>query len=349
MTFFKNYEISDIDYALLDKFKTYLYEKELAAGTIKINFVCLKKIFDYAQRNNLISASPLLPKVKTVDNARGYFTLDEYKHLRRTTANLVGTISEVIQTVGEGDNVVKKKLRNIVITDEIKQLIPFMLYTFIRPTDIKNIKHKHIDIRSGDEGEYLFMPIPPSKKHSKPITSMPRATVFYKKLRDARVRELRDKSADKKAKIDISDEYLFMPQYENRSYGYAKIARQFDVLLAQSGLKVSVDDDVRTLYSMRHTSLMYRLKYGAEINPLKLANNARTSVEMLERFYLAQLESSEYTKDLHAKKKPRPRKKPSAIVITPPKTSQELAKEFLYTRTNVGKVDDDGIIRLDNE
>ena len=349
MTFFKNYEISDIDYALLDKFKTYLYEKELAAGTIKINFVCLKKIFDYAQRNNLISASPLLPKVKTVDNARGYFTLDEYKHLRRTTANLVGTISEVIQTVGEGDNVVKKKLRNIVITDEIKQLIPFMLYTFIRPTDIKNIKHKHIDIRSGDEGEYLFMPIPPSKKHSKPITSMPRATVFYKKLRDARVRELRDKSADKKAKIDISDEYLFMPQYENRSYGYAKIARQFDVLLAQSGLKISVDDDVRTLYSMRHTSLMYRLKYGAEINPLKLANNARTSVEMLERFYLAQLESSEYTKDLHAKKKPRLRKKPSAIVVTPPKTSQELAKEFLYTRTNVGRVDDDGIIRLDNE
>ena len=348
-TFFKNFEIGDIDYALLEKFKTYLYEKQLSAGTIKINFVCLKKIFDYAQRNNIISASPLLPKVKTVDNARGYFTLDEYKHLRRTTANLVGTISEVIQTVGEGDNAVKKKLRNIVITDEIKQLIPFMLYTFIRPTDIKNIKHKHIDIRSGDEGEYLFMPIPPSKKHSKPITSMPRATVFYKKLRDARIRELRDKSADKKAKIDISDEYLFMPQYENRSYGYAKIARQFDVLLAQSGLKISVDDDVRTLYSMRHTSLMYRLKYGAEINPLKLANNARTSVEMLERFYLAQLESSEYTKDLHAKKKPRPRKKPSAIVITPPKTSQELAKEFLYTRTNVGKVDDDGIIRLDNE
>ena len=43
MTFFRNYEIGDIDYAALDRFKTYLYEKELAAGTIKINFVCLKK------------------------------------------------------------------------------------------------------------------------------------------------------------------------------------------------------------------------------------------------------------------------------------------------------------------
>jgi len=218
MTFFKNYEIGDIDYKLLDKFKTYLYEKELAAGTIKINFVCLKKIFDYAQRNNIIGASPLLPKVKTVDNARGYFTLDEYKHLRRTTANLVGTVSEVMQTVGEGENAVKKKLRNIVITEEVKQLIPFMLYTFIRPTDIKNIKHKHIDIRSGDEGEYLFMPIPPSKKHSKPITSMPRATVFYKQLRDARIKRVKQNSSDKRVNVDISDDYLFMPDYENRSY-----------------------------------------------------------------------------------------------------------------------------------
>ena len=182
MTFFKNYEISDIDYALLDKFKTYLYEKQLSAGTIKINFVCLKKIFDYAQRNNIISASPLLPKVKTVDNARGYFTLDEYKHLRRTTANLVGTISEVMQKVGEGDDAINKKLRNIVITEEIKQLIPFMLYTFIRPTDIKNIKHKHIDIRGGDEGEYLFMPIPPSKKHSKPIRGSHAIQLYIFKL-----------------------------------------------------------------------------------------------------------------------------------------------------------------------
>lgn len=249
-----------------------------------------------------------------------------------------------MQTVGEGDDAVKKKLRNIVITEEVKQLIPFMLYTFIRPTDIKNIKHKHIDIRSGDEGEYLFMPIPPSKKHSKPITSMPRATVFYKRLRDARIKELRDESVDKDAKIDISDEYLFMPKYANRNYGYAKIARQFDVLLAQSGLKVSIDNDVRTLYSMRHTSLMYRLKYGAEINPLKLANNARTSVEMLERFYLAQLESSEYTKDLHAKKSAPKReiKKESKLVVSNPihpsvlKIANEVAKEIKKSGSKKG-------------
>jgi hypothetical protein len=250
--------------------------------------------------------------------------------------------------VGDGENAVKKKLRNIVITEEIKQLIVFMIYTFIRPTDIKTIKHRHIEKKLGDEGEYLYMPIPATKKHNKPITSMPRATVPYKKLRDARIRELKRNAIDKDAEIDISNEYLFMPTYENRNYAYAKIARQFDVLLAESNLKLSVDNDVRTLYSLRHTSLMYRLKYGAEINPLKLANNARTSVEMLERFYLAQLESSEYTKDLHAKKQPRQRKKPSAIALTPAKKRNEVIEEVVQAMGK-GRVGKDGIIRLNDE
>jgi Phage integrase SAM-like domain len=348
MMFFKNYEIGDIDYALLDKFKTYLYEKNLSAGTIKINFVCLKKIFGYAQRNGLIATSPLLPKVKNEDNARGYFTTAEYLRLRRTAKKLNGMVSEVIQTVGEGDDAVSKKLRNIEITEEIQHLIPFMVFSFIRPTDLKNIKHKHIEIKNGEGGDYLFMPIPTSKRHNKPITAMPRATKHYKALRDMRIKELSE-NGKQGAKIDISNEYLFMPQYQNRNYAYAKIARQFEVLLNVAGLKISPNDDVRTLYSLRHTSLMYRLKYGAEINPLKLANNARTSVEMLERFYLAQLESSEYTKDLHAKKQPRIRKKPSAIKVTQPKTNEEMAKELLITRMGIARVDEDGIIRLNTE
>ena len=46
--FFKRYEISDIDYLVLEKFKTYLYEKKLASSSIKIHFVCLSKIFKHA-------------------------------------------------------------------------------------------------------------------------------------------------------------------------------------------------------------------------------------------------------------------------------------------------------------
>ena len=50
---------------------------------------------------------------------------------------------------------------------------------------------------------------------------------------------------------------------------------------------------------------MYRLIYGGEINTTKIAKNARTSTEIIERFYVAQLESSDVTRDLHKRKQPR--------------------------------------------
>ena len=45
----------------------------------------------------------------------------------------------------------------------------------------------------------------------------------------------------------------------------------------------------RTLYSLRHTAIMYRLLYGQGIDTLTLARNARTSVQMIERFYASSL------------------------------------------------------------
>lgn len=309
MAFFKQYEIGEIEYSHLDKFKTYLVEKGLKNGSIKVHFSALSKIFQYAQRNNIIKSSPLMPKVRNEDNARGYFNLDEYKLLTRTVRKLVGTVSEIRQKIGEGSS---KKLRNVVITEEMKCLIPFMLYTFIRPTDLKNLQHRHIEIKQGEEGEYLFLTLPTSKRHNKPITSMPRASIAYKKLRDLQIAQLED------GRRSIANDYVFMPQHANRNYAYRQIARQFEVLMSMTGLKESADGETRTLYSMRHTSLMYRLLYGGEINTTKLANNARTSTEMLERFYVPQLESSQFTKDLHAKKRASKKKAESVMFIAPP-------------------------------
>jgi len=338
MAFFKRYEIGEIEYAHLDKFKTYLVDKKLKNGSIKVHFSALRKIFQYAQRNNIIKASPLLPKVKNEDNARGYFNLDEYKVLTRTVRKLVGTVSEIRQKVDKDKSI---KLRNVLMTEEIKYLIPFMLYTFIRPTDIKNLQHRHIEVKEGAEGNYLFLTLPSSKRHNKPITSMPRASIAYKKLQALRLAQLGDR------KKSIANEYVFMPQHISRAYAYRQIARQFDVLMSVTGLKESADGETRTLYSMRHTSLMYRLLYGGEINTTKLANNARTSTEMLERFYVPQLESSQFTKDLHAKKRVGKKKVESVMFIAPPAqidlTKLHVNKAIQSDKLVVGK---DGMIKI---
>jgi hypothetical protein len=55
--------------------------------------------------------------------------------------------------------------------------------------------------------------------------------------------------------------------------------------MAHTKLDTSVAGDARTIYSLRHTAIMYRLIFGVGINTLMLARNARTSVEMIDRFY----------------------------------------------------------------
>lgn len=310
--FLGKYELGDIDYGVLEAFKTYLFDKNLASATIKLHLVFVKKILDHAQRSGVITTSPMLPKVKTDDNPRGYFTLPEYWDLRRKALRLRDKSFELRQVIDAGDGDTEqrtKKLRNVVLTEEIALLIPFMIYTFIRPTDVKSIQHRHIQIKQGTDGkDYLWMPIPASKRHNKPITSMPRAATFYKRLRANRLAQLNDPNAN------IDDEYVFAPTHLNRDYAYRTLARQFDVLLEATGLRHNADGDLRSMYSLRHTSIMYRLQYGGTIDSLLLANNARTSVDMVERFYASHLESSHVTGQLHAKKTPPRKKAPKAQV-----------------------------------
>ena len=63
-----------------------------------------------------------------------------------------------------------------------------------------------------------------------------------------------------------------------------RMGRQFDYIVRAAGLKTSPTGEERTLYSLRHTAIMFRLTMG-DLDLLTLARNARTSVEMIERFY----------------------------------------------------------------
>ena len=82
-------------------------------------------------------------------------------------------------------------------------------------------------------------------------------------------------------------DYVFLPKYgkDQRDYALKQLQRQFEILLWDTGLEKGADGEARSLYSLRHTCIMYRLLYGDGMNTLVLARNARTSVEMIDRFY----------------------------------------------------------------
>ena len=73
--------------------------------------------------------------------------------------------------------------------------------------------------------------------------------------------------------------------------------------MVDTGLGEGPSGEERSLYSLRHTAIMYRLMFGDGINTLALARNARTSVEMIEKHYASTLAAEMNVALLHSKRR----------------------------------------------
>lgn len=61
----------------------------------------------------------------------------------------------------------------------------------------------------------------------------------------------------------------------------------FNAILREEGLKTDREGKPRTAYSLRHTYISMRLMEGANIH--QVANNCRTSVQMIEEHYASHI------------------------------------------------------------
>lgn len=270
---FGKYEIADIDYSVISDYinKLSTPDRPLTINTLKIHLSHIKTILNYAQRMGVITGLPAFPRLKTTDTARPWFNSAEYSALHSICRSKVGTKIRVDTKAG-------KFLRNVEITQEVYDLIIFMTNSFIRPTDIKVLQHKHVAIvRKKDT--YLRLTHPPTKSHGQPIATLERAVVVYEELL----------ARQRKEGFGKPDDYLFCPHQLNRDYALRDITRQFDQVLKVAGLKQTANGEARTLYSLRHTCIMFRLINGEGIDTITLARNARTSSEMIDRFYAKHL------------------------------------------------------------
>jgi integrase len=156
-----------------------------------------------------------------------------------------------------------------------------MVNSFIRPSDIKNLQHQHITVVR-NEHTYLRMNLPESKKHDKPIVTIQSAVPVYEQLKKYHALNGRAESSD----------YLFFPELRDRTDVLMLLGWQFMFVQKIAKIKANAANGRRrTLYSLRHTAITFRLLYGGSIDLLTLARNARTSVEMVEKFYSSNLTS----------------------------------------------------------
>jgi len=259
--------VADITTETLDDYIDHVSrDRPLSPSTLHKHLVVIRKVLNEARRRGYLKALPPFPTIKRKDNPRPYFTDSEYRKLWQTASRLAK----------EG-----LKVRYVPLTDEIWDFIVLHVNVFVRVSDLKTLKHRHVQVVKESGTQYLLLSAAKSKTVNRDSATMPFAVDVYERLLERH----------KKGGFGKADDYVFFPEYQNRTYALQTMRRQFEFILERAGLKEDARGRVRTLYSLRHTALMFRLLKGDNVDIFLLARNALTSVDQLERFYLSHVES----------------------------------------------------------
>ncbi len=301
--FFKEQEIDTITNSQISSFIQRLKERDLSPATVKHFMVVLRKIMKYAVANNKLQHLPEFPKVsgrlKTAQR-RDYLTNAEYEKVVKSAEMLAEQ-----QTI----------VRGVPLTLEMKFLIQFMVNSFIRPSDLRVLKHQHIKKKQDGDDEWLALSHPATKTTATEVQAMPATVFIYDRLMAYR------KAAGLKTTLQ---DYVFFPTYANRDTAMAVIGRLFKKIVEHTLIENETGKNL-TLYSLRHTAIMMRIINGG-VETLALAKNARTSQQMIEQFYAAHLTTDQVRKQLHAFTGTPTKPKTKAKASAPSKKTASRAK-----------------------
>jgi hypothetical protein len=262
----------DIDYKKLLEFSQSLSSK-YSTTTVSHYLIVVRKVLVHAQRTGIIESVPDIPKIKVRSASRGAFTPTEYWQIIRKARELRGKPHPL-------SNQVLRKLNKLRYLDnkmppDMAWAIGLMVNGFIRPGDLKKIKHRHIEVVRGSTNTYLRLTLPETKLHGAPIVTLYPAVRIYKQI-------CKYQASRKLAK---PNDFLFLPELKDRNYALAVLSLMFNWVLAETGLKLNPNGHPRSLYSLRHSAITFRLLYGQGIDLITLARNARTSVEVINKHY----------------------------------------------------------------
>jgi site-specific recombinase XerD len=250
-----------------------LTKKGISSVSIAQYLQSLRSVFKLAHAENIIKNIPAFPHIRKKSNARGGFAVNEYRQLVRAAKKL----SELqdVKSVSHRSRAGGVYTKTESVPKEIAWLIVFMVNGFMRPSDVIHIQHQHVQIVRG-EHLYLRLTLPETKRHKAQIVTLPPAVRVYERLLNYMQAQGMGKPED----------YVFLPELKRRDVAGRMMAEHFNKVLVVTGLRLGQLGQTRTLYSLRHTAIMFRLLYGRGIDLLTLA---RTSVQMIEKFYAANL------------------------------------------------------------
>ncbi len=295
LPFFKYIPPSQVTPVMMDGFVKRLTDSHLSSTTVFQYLVVTRKLLKLAIRHGFLAEIPDIPAVKTSNRPRSMLSLKEYAAVVRTAYRLarLGTKAPEIKTSNGHCDRFWVAPRNLSLGLDMVWAIRFMVNRFVRPGDLRQLKHQHVQVVRGDS-IYLRLNLPEIKRHDTPMVTLRPAVQVYESLL----------SHAQKAGLGSPNDFVFLPAEKDRTYALAVLGFWFKWVMREAG--VSPTDSLgrfRTLYCLRHTSIMFRLLYGQGIDMLTLARNARTSVQMIERFYASALDGEMNVAMLQSRRK----------------------------------------------
>ena len=288
--YFERVAVEEIGYAQVERFFNHLCTLGYSPMTLSQYLTALRKVLNTAHANKWIEQVPQFPKLRITSTARGNFTVTEYLALLRC-AKRMRSDAPVARKVTHRNTQGGVFAHYANIVHELAWVIGFMVNSFVRPVDIKLIQHKHVEIVRGEHC-YLRLSLPETKRHRAQIVTLPAAVHIYEQLK----RHFAQQG------LAGDEDYLFLPKLQDRQSAIFLLEKQFKRVLETTKLRYGTQGQRRTLYSLRHSAITFRLLYGQGIDLLTLARNARTSLEMVDKFYASELRAEMNVGMLHSRR-----------------------------------------------
>jgi integrase len=228
--------------------------KRPSRSTLHQEIITLNHVLKTANRHGWL---PFLPNISAPYKTSGkiehraWFSKQEYKDLYTYTAK---------RAKNPPHNRGRWKTEN----EDLHDYILFMTNTGLRPDEAKRLQLRDVTIvKDEGSGEEILEIAVRGKRGTGWCMSMPGAVLPFRRTVDRHARQPKD---------------LIFP----------RIPRELlNSVLTELDLKFDREGNRRTAYSFRHTYFCFRLMDGADI--YQLAKNGRTSVEMLEKYYVVHL------------------------------------------------------------
>lgn len=257
--FFGSMSLSEITAGLVQDYRMHRMlptdvNRVPARSTLHHEIVTLRQVLKTALRHNWMSSSPDISVPYRGSSKvlhRAWLSPDDYRRLYEATRENVKAAS------GKPWQWAAAQLHDKVL---------FMANTGIRPDEANWLEYRDVEIAEDDATGETILEIEVRGKRG----------VGYCKRTTGAVRSFERMVERNQPK---PKDRLFPVDHK----------RQFNRILYKLGLKFDRDGNRRTLYSLRHSHISFRLMEGADI--YQIAKSCRTSVEMIEKYYTTYLKN----------------------------------------------------------